>query len=142
TFTNRNFLGGAELFQLRLNSSYEVQISRRVGGALNSFELGLESSLTVPRFISPIRIDYSSKKYLPKTDFRFSVNLQNRVGFFRLNSFNLGAGYMWRESVAKSHELFPIDINYVRTDKQSEDFKNLLKANPFLANSFQDQFIV
>lgn len=142
TFTNRNFLGGAELFQLKLNSSYEVQVSRKVGGALNSFELGLESSLTVPRFITPIRIDYSSKKYLPKTDFRVGGNIQNRVGFFRLNSLNLGAGYLWRESEAKSHELFPIDVNYVRTDNTSKGFEDLLRLNPFLSNSFQDQFIV
>ena len=142
TFTNRNFLGGAELFQFKLNSSYEVQVSRKVGGALNSFELGFESSLTVPRFITPIRIDYSSRKYLPKTDFRAGLNLQNRVGFFRLNSLNLGAGYMWRESVSKSHELFPIDINFVRTDNKSGGFQDLLNANPFLANSFQDQFII
>lgn len=142
TFTNRNFLRGAELFQLKLNSSYEWQMGGRTGNALNSFELGLESSLTVPRFIAPFRIDYSSKKYLPKTDFRFSVNLQNRVGFFRLNSFNLGAGYMWRESASKSHELFPVDINYVRTDKKSPDFQALLNQNSYLENSFQDQFII
>jgi outer membrane protein assembly factor BamA len=142
TFTNRNFLGGSELFQLKGNTSYEVQVSRRVGGALNSFELGLESSLTVPRFITPIRIDYSSKKYLPKTDFRVGGNVQNRVGFFRLNSLNVGAGYLWRESESKSHELFPVDINYVRTDNTSKGFDELLDRNTFLSNSFQNQFIL
>lgn len=142
TFTNRNFLRGAELFQLELNSSYEVQVSRRIARPLNAFELGLESSLTVPRFITPIPIHYNSRRFLPKTDFRISVNLQNRVNFFRLNSFNFGFGYLWRESIEKSHEFFPVDINFVRTDKKAADFERLLERNSFLSRSFEDQFIL
>lgn len=143
TFTNRNFLKGAELFELRVNSSYEVQVSsQNVGGPLNAFELGFESSLTVPRFISPIRIDYSSREFIPKTVFKFGVNLQNRVNFFRLNSFNISAGYTWMESVSKSHQLFPVDISFVQTDKESDEFQQRLKDNPVLASSFEDQFII
>lgn len=142
TFTNRNFLRGAELFQLKLNTAYEVQISRQNDGPLNSFEAGLESSLTIPRFISPIRIDYNERKYLPKTMIKAGFNFQNRVNFYRLNSFNLGYGYIWRETAAKSHELYIADINYVRTDKRSTVFENMVKKNPLLANSFEDQFII
>jgi outer membrane protein insertion porin family len=142
TFTNRNFFRGAELFQLKLTSAYEVQISRKVEQPLNSFEISLESSLTIPRFVSPIRIDYSSKKYLPKTQFKAGFNLQNRVGYFRLNSFNVAFGYTWKETLSRMHELFPIDLNYVRTDKTSDQFKQLLDRNRVLANSFEDQFIM
>jgi outer membrane protein insertion porin family len=142
TYTNRNLFRGAELFQVRGNSSYEVQISKRISGPLNSFELGFESNLTVPRFITPFKIDYSSRKYLPKTDFRVGLNLQNRVGFFRLNSFSLSSGYLWRETEAKSHELYPIDIVYVQTGKESEEFVDILRRNRFLQSSFEDQFIV
>jgi outer membrane protein assembly factor BamA len=143
TFTNRNFLRGAELFQLKLNSAYEVQISsQNEGGPLNSFELGLESSLTVPRFISPVRINYNSRKYIPKTVFKFGVNLQNRVDYFRLNSFNISYGYTWLETEAKAHEFYPVDISFVQTDKRSEEFRLKLEENPVLANSFEDQFII
>ncbi len=119
TFTNRNFFRGAELFQLKLNSSYEVADEPANKPAVEFVRGGVESSLTVPRFISPIRIDYSSRKFLPKTQFRLGYNLQNRVGFFRLNSFTTGFGYLWKETADRSHELFPIDINYVRTDRTS-----------------------
>lgn len=143
TFTNRNFFRGAELFELRLNSAYEVQISSQTEGkALNAFELGLESSLTVPRFISPIRIDYSSRKFIPKTVFKAGVNLQNRVDYFRLNSFNISYGYNWLETEAKTHELYPVDITFVQTDKESQAFLEQLALNPVLANSFEDQFII
>jgi outer membrane protein assembly factor BamA len=142
TFTNRNFLKGAELFQFKLHAAYEWQISNQTSGALNSIETGFEASLTVPRFITPIRIDYSSLRYLPKTQFKAGFNLQNRVGYFRLSSFNVGYGYNWQETAAKSHQLFPIDITFVRTDKTSALFEKLLNDAPVLANSFENQFIV
>lgn len=142
SFTNRNFLKGAELFQVKINTAYEVQVNSQLPTPLNSFELGIESSLTVPRFITPININYSSVRYLPKTQFKAGFNLQNRVNYFRLNSFNMGYGYNWRESISKYHELFPIDINYVKTDKTSPEFQAWLALNPALASSFEDQFII
>ena len=142
TFTNRNFLRGAELFQLSLSGAYEVQVSRQNQGPLNSLETGLESSLTIPRFVSPIRIDYNSRKYLPKTVFKVGFNFQNRVGYYRLNSLNLSSGYIWRETAAKSHELYPIDISFVRTDKKSQAFIDMVESNPVLENSFENQFII
>jgi outer membrane protein insertion porin family len=142
TFTDRNFLRGAELFQLRMNTSYEVQLSKSVSTPLNFLEVGAEASLTVPRFLSPIHIDYSNKKYLPKTDFRVGINFQDRAQFFTLNSVNVSAGYVWRESAYKSHELYPIDINFVQTFGQSTEFDAVLEKNRFLQSSFDDQFII
>ncbi len=143
-FTNRNFLRGAELFQVKFNTAYEIQITRQSQNQnpLNSFELGVETSLTVPRFMTPIPIDFSLRRYLPKTQFKLGYNLQNRLGYFRLSSFNAGYGYNWRESAAKTHELFPIDITFVRTDKKSPKFDSLLMKNRVLANSFENQFII
>ncbi|HEY3401825.1 MAG TPA: BamA/TamA family outer membrane protein [Ohtaekwangia sp.] len=141
-FTNRNFFKGAELFQLKLSSSYEVQLTRKVENPLNSFELGLESSLTVPRFMTPFNVDYTSVKYIPKTEFKVGFNLQNRVGYFRLNSFNVGYGYIWRETTHRTHELYPVDVNFVRTDKKSDEFNDLLLGNPTLESSFENQFII
>src|SRR5690606_31417297 len=65
-----------------------------------------------------------------------------RIGFFRLNSFNLSAGYTWRENTLKTHELYPIDISYVQLGHQSEEFNALLRENQFLAGSFENQFII
>lgn len=141
TFTNRNFLRGAELFQLKLTSAYEVQISKQVSQPVNSLELGLESSLTIPRFISPIKIDYKSSRYLPKTVIKAAVNVQNRVLYYRLTSFNVAYGYNWRESSSKSHELYPVDIAFVQT-KKTKDFEDMLTGNTVLSSSFVDQFIV
>lgn len=141
-FTNRNFLRGSERFQITASSSYEVQVSRNIPNPLNAFEFGLESKLSVPRILSPLNIHYPSRRYLPTTEFALGFRLQQRIGFFRLNSFNLAAGYTWRENTLKTHELYPIDISYVQLGDRSEEFKNMLDQNPFLAGSFQNQFIL
>lgn len=141
-FTNRNFLGGSEQFHITANTSYEVQVSRKIANPLNAFELGIESQLSVPRILSPLKIDYPSRRYLPTTEFLLGFRLQQRIGFFRLNSFNLSAGYTWRENTLKTHELYPIDISYVLLGDQSVEFERLLRENQFLAGSFDDQFII
>jgi outer membrane protein assembly factor BamA len=141
TFTNRNFLRGAEQFQFKLNGSYEVQISQQQSQPLNALELSAEVSLSVPRLISPIRISHYSTKYIPHTSVRIGSTFQRRIKYYQLNSFNVGYGYLWRETTTKSHELYPIDINYVKVSRQSEEFAQLLEDNPYLKNSFQDQFI-
>lgn len=141
-FTNRNFLGGSERFQITANTSYEVQVASNIPEPLNAFELGLESGLSVPRIISPLNVHYPSRRYLPTTEFMLGFRLQQRIGFFRLNSFNLSSGYTWRENTLKTHELYPVDISYVQLGKRSAEFQRLLERNPFLAGSFQDQFII
>lgn len=143
TFTNRNLFRGAELFQLRLNGAYEVQISRQQAGALNAIEFGAESTLSIPRFITPFGIfRYRSAKYVPQTNFKLGYTLQQRLQYFRLISMNGGYGFLWRETTLKTHELFPVDVSFVKLGKTSEVFRNLLAASPALANSFQNQFIL
>lgn len=141
-FTNRNFLGGSEQFRITANTSYEVQVSRNIPNPLNAFEFGLESGLSVPRLISPLKVNYPSRRYLPTTEVSLGFRLQQRIGFFRLNSFNLSAGYTWRENTLKTHELYPVDISYVQLGKPSDEFQTLLERNSFLRNSFQNQFII
>ncbi len=141
TFTNRNFFKGAELFQLRLNTGYEWQIGGGQGNAVNSYEIGIETSLAVPRFITPIKINYNSKRYLPQTRFSLGYSIQERVTFFRLTSITANLGYTWRESTSKTHSLFPIDLTYVQLGKTSDAFQDRLKNNQVLANAFQNQFI-
>jgi outer membrane protein insertion porin family len=140
--TNRNIFRGAEMLQLKLNTAYETQISRQQSGALNSIELGASLGLYIPRFIAPIRIRSRSTKYLPQTEFKLANNFQQRIRYFRLTSFSASYGYTWRETTFRTHQLFPVDITFVKSSKTSEEFDALLEQNPTLANSFQNQFII
>jgi outer membrane protein insertion porin family len=141
TLTNRNALRGSERLDLTLSSAYEVQISSKQSQALNAMELGGEAKLTFPRLLVPFNINYPGRKYLPTTEASIGSRIQQRINYFRLNSFNLAYGYAWRENTLKNHEFFPVDINFVELGKTSEDFDELLKQNPYLQRSFEDQFI-
>ncbi|HEY8935917.1 MAG TPA: BamA/TamA family outer membrane protein [Cyclobacteriaceae bacterium] len=141
TFTNRNLLRGAEMFQFKMHGAYEWQISRQQSGALNAVEFGSEVSLAIPRFITPFKIRYRYAKYLPQTQFKVAYNFQQRLQYFKLTSFNISYGYTWRETTLKTHEFYPADISFVKASKTSSAFDELLAKNPTLANSFQNQFI-
>jgi outer membrane protein insertion porin family len=143
TFTNRNIFRGAEQFQIKLHSAYEVQLgNRQANKPLNSFEVGAQAILSVPRFIAPFNIRYGSAKYLPSTQFKIGYDYQERVSYFNLKSFNVSYGYVWRETSLKTHELYPADVTYVQSGDHSKAFDSLLNANPVLKNSFQNQFIL
>jgi outer membrane translocation and assembly module TamA len=141
TYTNRNFFRGAELFQFKLSGAYEWQISRQQAGSINALEFGAEASLTFPRFVIPIKIRNESSKYVPQTIIKAGFDFQQRLKYYRLTSFTTGIGYQWRETTHKSHELFPVELSYLRTSRTSAEFDSLLMDNPSLANSFQNQFI-
>lgn len=142
TFTNRNLFRGAEMYQFKLSGSYEVQISSKQDNPLNAIEFAAENSLSVPRFITPFKIRSHSMKYLPQTQFKIGYSFQQRLQYFRLNSFMVNAGYTWRETTLKTHELFPVEITYVKTGNTSAVFDSLLNKTPALKNSFQNQFIL
>ncbi len=141
TFTNRNALRGSERLELTLNSGYEVQISRKQTSPLNALEIGGEARLVMPRFITPFKKNYPAKKYLPTTEVALGSRIQQRLGFFTLNSLNLSYGYTWKENTLKNHEFYPVDINFVQLGNTSEDFNRLLEQNRFLKRSFENQFI-
>ena len=141
TFTNRNALRHSDRLELSLSSGYEVQIGRKQNGALNALELGGEARLSMPRFITPFKKNYPTKKYLPTTEVVLASRLQRRLGFFTLNSFNFGFGYTWRENTLKNHEFYPIDLNFVQLGQTSTEFQNHLDENPFLKRSLTNQFI-
>lgn len=141
TFTNRNFLRGAERFELKLDGSYEWQISNKQSTAVNAISLSVNASLSVPRLLLPFNIYNYSRKYLPHTKFGVGVDFQQRINYFQMNSFNISYGYQWRETTTKSHEFFPVEINYVKVSKITPEFEEILNDNPTLKNSFQDQFI-
>lgn len=141
TFTNRNLFKGAEMLQFKLNASYEMQIRNQQTTPLNAIELGAEASLSVPRFITPFKIHFRSAKYLPQTRFKLGYSFQQRLQYFTLNSFNVEAGYTWRETTLKTHELFPVDLTFIKKSNTSAEFDAILATNPALENSFQNQFI-
>jgi len=145
SFKNRNIFRGAESYQLNIDAGYEVQIGGNINNnnnPLNSYTLGLENVLTIPRIISPLNIKNNSSRYVPKTVFKLGFRTLKRVNFFTLNSINLAYGFNWRETDKKRHELYPADIDFIQLGQVSAAFDSVLNQNPLLRASYEEQFII
>ncbi|MTI38822.1 hypothetical protein E1140_04920 [Fulvivirga lutimaris] len=141
SYQNRNSFRGAELFQLKLNTSYEIQIGGQNNPPLTAYELNLEGSLTIPRLISPLNFNYHNVRFIPSTIMSVGIRLQRRINVFQINSFEAKYGYQWQESLTKKHRLFPVNFSFVQLSKSSNEFEQRLELDPNLKNSLQDQFI-
>jgi outer membrane protein assembly factor BamA len=141
SFRNRNAMRGAELLTVKFTAGYETQISSSTRG-LNSYELGVETKLEVPRFVLPFRWSSSLSRFTPYTIYKVGYNTLNRVQFFRLSSIDASFGYRWKESYSKQHELLPVNLNYVQLGKSEPAFEAILAQNPLVRRSFEEQFII
>ncbi len=143
SYRDRNLFNGAESFEVRANAGFETQLGNTTRG-LNSYEFGVETDLTIPRFIVPF-IDanrYLAKRYLPKSSFTTDISLTRRINFFRMNSARLSWGYIWQETLNKKHSVYPFNLNYINITERTSTFDSLLTDRPLLEQSFREQFIL
>ena len=153
SFRNRNAFKGSEMLTLDLTGRFENQVGGRrttsegvteeenpVG--LNSYELGAQATLTFPRLVSPFNLPNLRSAFVPKTRISLGYNYLNRVQFFQMNSINASYAYNWRPKQTVTHDLTPINLQYVRLGSQTEAFEELLSENTFLRRSFEEQFII
>jgi outer membrane protein assembly factor BamA len=154
-YRHRNLMRGAE--QLLLNFSIAQQTytggrktsDTNTGGStdapkngLNSFEFGVRAELSVPRFITPFRVKNLRSQFVPRTRFTLGYNLMSRPEYFIMNGYNLTYGYAWRPHRRVTHEVTPVNIQYVQLADTTRAFAKLLQGNLFLQQSFANQFIM
>lgn len=143
--TNRNMFKGAETFSIKLNGSYEWQIGGNKeatgnSGLVNSYELGLNFNLSVPRLIVP-RFFQSLRDRREQTNFQVGVDLMNRHNYFRMISFWGSATYDFNSSFRNYHSIVPFKLNYTYLLRTSTAFDSVTMRNPAVAQSFNNQFI-
>lgn len=138
-YQNRNLFKGAEVFDFKIKTALEVQKLNNTDNTgnipignesvipFNTFEIGPEMSLTVPRAMLPDwKMFHFSQNTNPRTVFNTSYNFQQRPDFER-QAFVLSYGYMWRESPKTKIAFYPVEMNYVLIDP-SVDFQAALDA--------------
>lgn len=141
SYKNRNLFHGAELLVVNLNTSYETQFTGIQKG-FNSYEVGLNTQLYIPKFVAPFTIRNVSSTFVPRTKFDLGFRNLNRVLYFNMNAANFSYGYTWKESSRKEHEFNPIAINFAKLENTTKAFDDLLAENPFLKKSFEEQFTI
>lgn len=138
SYTNRNLFKGGERISVAANFAYETQIANSNTG-LSSTAFGIKTDLILPRLVpfSPERFKYA----VPSTKISLGADLLNRSQLYTLTSLNTAFGYEWKANKYVFHELNPISVTYVNLSNTTEEFETILETNPFLAGSFEQQFI-
>lgn len=140
SYKNRNLLKGVEQLVFNTNGGFELQlngIQKRL-----SYELGVNTQLYIPKFVTPFAIRNKLSMFVPKTKFDLGFRLLNRVLFFNMRSFHFSYGYTWKETAHKEHQFDPIAINFARLFSTTPAFEQLLNENNFLRKSFEQQFTI
>lgn len=136
---NRNTFRGAELFVLNFTGNYELQFSKTLP-PLQSFKFGITPQLIFPKFLVPFNLKRTSSIYVPKTKIETSYTIENREGYYLLNSFYVNFGYNWKETITKEHSLIPFSINFVNTTQTTAAYDSIINQNEALQESFEQQF--
>jgi len=139
-YTNRNIFKGGEDLKIEPKFGYEEQFSKRNKGD-RSLNLGLKTSLLIPRMIFPGNYEKAFRYAIPKTQISAGIEHLNRKKLYSLNSFSTSFGYIWDQNRFVNHNLSLIKIDYVKLSHTSERFDQALEENPYLKRSFEQQFI-
>ena len=142
TYSNRNLFSGGETLNTTASFGYEMQVGGGSSSGKTSVDLGLKSELIFPRVIFPIKIDSDFFKYdIPKTKTSISLDYLRRTQLYTLLSGSAQFGYLWQANRYVTHEIITISLNYTKPSNTTEEFQNILDANPYLKRSFEKQFI-
>lgn len=142
TYSNRNLFGGGETLNTTASFGYEMQVGGGSSSGKTSVDLGLKSELIFPRVIFPIKIDSDFFKYdIPKTKTSIGLDYLRRTQLYTLLSGTAQFGYLWQANRYVTHEIIPISLNYTKPSNTTEEFEDILNANPYLKRSFEKQFI-
>lgn len=142
-YYHKNLFGGAEIFNMKFSGALEVQrefVSNTADNFLpNTFEYGVETSMTIPKFWIPFKAGRMLRKYQPKTALSFSYSHQKRTNYTR-KIINAGFGYQWNSSQFKKHRFNPIELNIINLTDTSAEFSQYFDTL-YLKHSYEAQFI-
>lgn len=139
TWRNRNTFKGAELLTVSLLGSRDVQFGGQNNG-FNVYQAGVQTSLSWPRFITPMRVN-SNSDFLPHTVLQFEYDITNRTQLYSLNSFRTQFGYQWKQTDFIQHDLEIMSITYVKASSVTQLYTDSIRhtQNPSLKHVIDNQ---
>ena len=140
---HKNIFGGAEQLSADLTASYEWQTGK--GNAyknsdFNSYEVGLEVGLSIPRLLAPRFID-RARRYTNWTKFSIGGDFMNRPKYFKMARVSAEMTWEWHSRRYSQHKLTPFKLTYSNLLSTTEAFDSAYFSNRAIAQSFDDVFI-
>jgi outer membrane protein assembly factor BamA len=142
-YMNRNIFRGAQIFRVNLNGSAQMQgnigpsITKNL---LNTIEVGINTSLTFPQFLIPIRPESLPKTFMPRTTVSLGYNFQTRPEYNRHIS-NISFGYTWKETNKITHVLNPMEITLVKIQPDSSFSADLSHYDKRFQNQYTNHLV-
>lgn len=143
TVTKRNVFKGGESFTVGVKGSYEWQTKTPAGGdgaKINSWEIGLNSSLVFPRVVFP-RLGKKEYDFPATTTFSLNIDQLNRARFFKMLSFGGEATYLFQPSRVSKHTVTPLKLTFSTLQSRTAEFDSIMNVNKALGKSMENQFI-
>lgn len=140
SLTNRNLFGGGEQLRVGLTGTYEWQTGRNSSSLFNSYEVGINSALSIPRLLAP-KFFPVSRRELNWTRFTLNADLLNRPHYFNMAQFSASMNYDWQLRRYYSYTFTPLKITFNKIMRTTAKFDSIMAANRAVALSFRDQFI-
>ena len=141
TYLHRNLFRGAEVFQISLLGGIE-RLERRKNGVpdyFNTTELGVESSVVIPKLLGPGSFLKDFGRFLPKTVVTLGYNYQKRPEYTRtINTIKFG--YDWKSTEDLRHIWNLLDYNKVHVFDYDPNFIDGIK-DLYIKSSFTDHLI-
>lgn len=140
TLTKNNVFGGGESWNVKLNASYEWQTGKDRSSLMNSYEVGVSTSLMFPRVVFP-RFGDREYDFPATTTFKLYIDQLNRAKYYKLLAFGGNATYDFQPKPTSKHSFTPFRLTFNVLRNPTEAFKELQEENPALYVSLRDQFI-
>ncbi len=102
TVTKNNVFGGGEAWNVKLDGSYEWQTGKDRSSLMNSYEVGLSTSLMFPRVVFP-RFGDKEYDFPATTTFKLYIDQLNRAKYYKLLAFGGNATYDFQPKRTSKH---------------------------------------
>ncbi len=144
SISHGNTFKGAERLKLALTGGFEWQWGTKSESQLGtySYEVGINSGLTVPGIIIPFIKRAPSSMIMQRTSINADLNLLNRVAYYNMASIKTNLNYQWSVNKNIQHSFYPIYLNSVNLLRTTPAFDSVVNENIYIRKSFEEQFIL
>ena len=149
SWRNRNTFRAGEQLSVSAYIGSEVQFGGNVKDKdgnikrYNTYRTGAEMNFAIPRFATFGLMNLNKRSpFVPRTNMQLGYDILNRRQLYTVNSFRGAVGYLWKENIMTSHELYPISINYVQPINVTKEYRDSVFRYPYLERIIDSQFII
>jgi len=140
-YQHKNIFKGGELLDVVLRGATEKQNYGKGDSAsvFNSFESGINTKITLPKFLAPLNSKKLFRYSTPQTLMGLSYNYQRRPDYTR-TILSASLGYQWKSSEYTTHRFNLLDLNMIRMFAYDSAFVARIE-NLYIKSSYTDHSI-